>query len=70
MNELVRMLGPTTPGPENGRAEARPETVPLDVYLDGLENRRNALIMELRGIDRQLMAFNRLKAPTLPTRVR
>lgn len=65
MNELVRMLGP-----DNGRVEARPETVPLDVYLDGLETRRNALIVELRGIDRQLVQFGRLKMETLPRRVR
>lgn len=44
--------------------------MPLAVYLDGLENRRNALIVELRGIDRQLVAYGRLKMETLPRRVR
>ncbi|MGB5059703.1 MAG: hypothetical protein WBO48_13450 [Candidatus Promineifilaceae bacterium] len=55
---------------ENGQDEGQPEIVPLAVYLDGLENRRNALIVELRGIDRQLVAYGRLKGETLPRRVR
>lgn len=65
MGNLYRVLGG-----DNGHSEPRPDTVPLDVYLDGLENRRDALIMELRGIDRQLVAYGRIKVETLPRRVR
>lgn len=66
MGDVYRVLEPA----QNGTQSSRPEAVPLDVYLDGLENRRDALIMELRGIDRQLVTYGRLKVETLPRRVR
>lgn len=66
MGDVYRVLDPA----HNGTQGGRPEAVPLDVYLDGLENRRDALIMELRGIDRQLVTYGRLKVETLPRRVR
>ena len=39
-------------------------------WLDFLETRRNALIMELRGIDRHLVHHGRIRAETLPRRAR
>lgn len=65
MSDVYRVLEPS----RNGE-HSQPETVPLDVYLDGLENRRGALIMELRWIDQHLVRYGRLKTETLSRRIR
>ena len=44
--------------------------VDLDQWLDYLEVRRQALIMELRAIDKPLIQHGRLRAYTLPKRIK
>ncbi len=47
----------------NGRRQL---SINSDDYLDDLEVRRNALIMELRSVDKRLMAGGRLKSTHVP----
>lgn len=53
-------------------AETQPASAPapLGAWLDQLEARRDALIMELRGIDKTLIEYGRLKQETIPRRNR
>lgn len=42
---------------------AQPGQVPLQEWLDSLEDERRVLIMRLRQIERNLMAHGRLRTP-------
>lgn len=56
-------------GSENGD-KPKPVEVPLDTWLSDLENERNCIISRLRHIDKVLIEYNRLKAETIPRRIR
>ncbi len=49
--------------------EVQPPTV-QDEWLDYLQSKRDALIMELRAIERPLVKYGRLRNETLPRRAR
>lgn len=49
--------------------EVRVPTV-QDEWLDYLQSKRDALIMELRAIERPLVQHGRLRNETLPRRIR
>ena len=53
-------------------AQAQPnETTPnVNEWLDYLQIQRDALIMQLRAIERPLVQHGRIRAETLPRRVR
>lgn len=57
-------------GQETGLEREEAVMVPLDVWLDQQMARRERVIQELRDLDRWLVRYGRLKAPTLPQRVR
>ena len=44
--------------------------VPLAVWLDDLEAEREALIMRLRQVEKNLVRYGRLRKGTLPEKVR
>jgi hypothetical protein len=46
------------------------EQVPLDAWLDDLEAEREALIMRLRQVEKNLVRYGRLRKGTLPEKVR
>jgi len=52
------------------RPELPPDGAPLADWLDYLMIRRQALIAELRAIDRPLVKHGRLRAYTLPKRIK
>ena len=57
--------------PNGDGAELPPvDAVALGEWLDYLEIRRQALIVELRAIDRPLIKYGRLRAYTLPKRIK
>lgn len=58
-------------GDDNGEDDLRHSRyVPLEVWLNDLENERNVIISRLRHIDKVLVDNGRLRAETIPRRVR
>lgn len=59
--------------PQDGRGEPaeKPDTqVPLAAWLDDLEAEREALIMRLRQVEKNLIRYGRLRRGTLPEKIR
>jgi hypothetical protein len=50
--------------------EALQGSVPLDAWLDDQEAEREALIMRLRQVEKNLVRYGRLRKGTLPEKVR
>lgn len=50
--------------------EDDPRMVPLAVFLDWVETRRDSMIMELRDLDKILIRYGRLRTETIPRRQR
>lgn len=46
------------------------EQVPLAAWLDDLEAEREALIMRLRQVEKNLLRYGRLRRGTLPEKIR
>lgn len=72
MADLFRPLsgGESDPAGADGQAGQVAAAVPLPVWLDALENERDALIMRLRGIDSILVTYGRLRHETISRRIR
>lgn len=64
-DDVIRLLG----DPPDGAADLE-QAVPLRVWLTHLEVERDALIMRLRQIDRELIRHGRLNGETIPRRSR
>ncbi len=55
---------------EDGEGDGMSPSVDLEEWLMVLETRRNALIMELRSIDRVLLQHGRIRVETIQRRIR